>query len=230
MAKQADVSVEKVRDVTLVRFTEGSILDVEHIEQIAQQLYHLAKNPARKKIVLNFSEVQFMSSQALGVMVTFRKRVVNNQARAAVCSMRPELRQLFKITRLESLFPFFDTESEAILSFEKAEAEALPAPTPAAKPKLAPPAPVQVAAPPPRPVPAPTAQKPETKSDEKQGGFLSVRSNMAAAGCLLVLLLWTVMALLAAGGQVQDTPLKTFVDVWSAPAIVLAIVALVLKR
>lgn len=106
--------VDDVDGVTVVRFPGTLVLDEEHVRDTAQKLYHLATDSAGKAIVLNFSNVKFISSQALGVVFALYKKVTNNQGNLTVCAMSPMLRELFEIVHLGQLFPFYQTQAEAV--------------------------------------------------------------------------------------------------------------------
>ncbi len=74
MAGQSRVQMQKVQDVTVVGFTASAILDTLHIQQIGDELYGLVDKNAGGRIVLDFADVKFLSSQALGVLLTMRRK------------------------------------------------------------------------------------------------------------------------------------------------------------
>ena len=67
MAAAPKLLVQTIRDVTIVDFRDSSILDTVQIEQIGQQLFKLVDEQAKKKLVLDFETVRFLSSSALGM-------------------------------------------------------------------------------------------------------------------------------------------------------------------
>jgi anti-sigma B factor antagonist len=61
--------------VTVVNFTDRKILDEQNIQVIGEQLFSLVDELGRKKILLNFSNVEYLSSAALGKFITLNKKV-----------------------------------------------------------------------------------------------------------------------------------------------------------
>lgn len=106
--------IQGVRDVTVVNFAETSIVDTQVIQQVAEELYALVDQQARRKIVLDFDKVRFLSSSALGVLITLRKKADQIKSKVVLCNMREDLKKVFKITRLDKMFEFYDSEEKAL--------------------------------------------------------------------------------------------------------------------
>ena len=109
--------IHPIRDVTIVNFNQTAILDTVQIQQLGEELYELVDAQARRKVVLDFSNVKFLSSSALGVLITMQKKAKEIKGRLLLCGLKPDLRKVFKITSLEKLFEFFETEEQALNAF-----------------------------------------------------------------------------------------------------------------
>ncbi len=116
MAARANLLIQSIRDVTIVNFGDSSILDTLQIEQIGAELYDLVDNKNRKKLLLDFSKVRFLSSSALGVLITLQKKSAAIKGKVLLCALRKELMNVFKISCLDRLFEFFDDEEKALAS------------------------------------------------------------------------------------------------------------------
>lgn len=114
MSTTANLLVQSIKDVTVVQFQESSILDALMIQEISEELNHLVEAQHQQKLLLDFMKVKFLSSSALGILVTLRKKVDANKGDLVICGMNPELRKVFKITNLEKLFKFADDEPSAM--------------------------------------------------------------------------------------------------------------------
>ncbi|MCH8854065.1 MAG: STAS domain-containing protein [Planctomycetes bacterium] len=114
MSTTANLLVQSIKDVTVVQFQESSILDALMIQEISEELNHLVETQHQQKLLLDFMKVKFLSSSALGILVTLRKKVDANKGDLVICGMNPELRKVFKITNLEKLFKFADDEPSAM--------------------------------------------------------------------------------------------------------------------
>ncbi len=117
MPAPARLLIHPIRDVTIVNFNDASILDAVQVEQIGEQLYELVDRKGRKKLVLDFSNVKLLSSSALGVLITLRKKADQIRGQVVLCGVRKDLRKVFKITRLNKMFTFCDDEEKALATF-----------------------------------------------------------------------------------------------------------------
>lgn len=114
---ESSFRLDEIQDVTLVTFKDNSILDVASIQRIGRELYELAESGAEKKLILNFQAVRFLSSQALGVLLTLRRKAEKTAVQIVLAELRPELARVFKITNLDKMFRFFDTKVDAFKHF-----------------------------------------------------------------------------------------------------------------
>ena len=117
MAKQQRLDVSEVGDVTVVHFRDQRIIEDLGIQEMGQELLHLVEGENRKKLLLNFSSVSFMSSAALGKLITLDKKVKAKGGVLKLCSIRPEIYEVFAITRLDRLFDIRKDESDGLGSF-----------------------------------------------------------------------------------------------------------------
>jgi anti-sigma B factor antagonist len=105
---------ELVGDVTVVTFIDKKILDEQNIQIIGEQLFDLVDNQNRKKILLNFANVEFLSSAALGKLITMNKKAQAANGKLAMCKIAREIIEVFEITRLDRLFKIFKDEQAAL--------------------------------------------------------------------------------------------------------------------
>ncbi len=114
MSSPSKLRIRSVEDVTAVRFQESSILDTQLIHDIAHELDQLIEVGNHKKLLLDFTEVTFFSSSALGILVTLSKKMAEIDGELVICALAAELRKVFKITNLDKLFKFADDEDQAL--------------------------------------------------------------------------------------------------------------------
>jgi anti-anti-sigma factor len=114
MAGSGRLFIHPVRDVTVVNLADASILDAQQVQQIGDELYELVDKQARRKIIIDFGKVRFLSSSALGVLITLRKKADQIKGKVVFCCLRDDLRKVFKITNLEKMFEFHDSEEKAL--------------------------------------------------------------------------------------------------------------------
>jgi anti-sigma B factor antagonist len=108
---------EEVGDVTVVSFVDKKILDEQNIQTIGEQLFDLVDNQDKKKILLNFSNVEFLSSAALGKLITLNKKVQTTGGKLIMCKIAKEIMEVFEITKLDKLFKIYKDEQAALQAF-----------------------------------------------------------------------------------------------------------------
>jgi anti-sigma B factor antagonist len=101
-------------DVTLVRFVDRKIIDAANIQELGDELFALVEKDGIKLLVLNFSNVEFLSSAALNKLIILEKKVKAHSGKMRLCNLRPEIYEVFAITRLNQLFDIKGTEGEAL--------------------------------------------------------------------------------------------------------------------
>ena len=116
-ARRRRLEVEDIGDIAVVNFVDKKILDEQNIQMIGDDLFRLVDELGRRKVLLNFSNVEFMSSAALGKLIALRKKVQEAGGKLVLCRIRPEIYEVFVITRLDKMFVFRHDEQEALQSF-----------------------------------------------------------------------------------------------------------------
>ncbi len=117
MAGSSRLLIHPIREVTVVTFSDTSILEAGQVREIGEELYELVDAKFRRQIIIDFSNVKSFSSSALGVLITLRKKADEIKGRILICGIRPDLKQIFKLTNLDRLFEFYDNEEKALNAF-----------------------------------------------------------------------------------------------------------------
>ncbi len=108
------LNLEEVGDVTVATFTDKKMMD-EHNIQI--KLFALVDERDHRKILLDFSNVEYLSSVVLVELVTLDKKARSAGGQVRFCHVRAEIRDIFAITRLDKLFQFFENRQSALDGF-----------------------------------------------------------------------------------------------------------------
>ena len=117
MTEYQRLDVNEVGDVTVVRFRDQKIIEDINIQELGRELFELLEVEKREKLLLNFSSVDFLSSAALGKLITLEKKVKANGGVLKLSNIRPEIYEVFAITRLDRLFDIRKDESDGLGSF-----------------------------------------------------------------------------------------------------------------
>lgn len=111
------IDIEEIGSVTVARFLDKKILDESNIERIGQELFGLVDQDGRKQIILDFSLVEYLSSAALGKLITMHKKVSAAGGVCALCNIQKDILDVFKITQLHKVLTLCDDLDDALSKF-----------------------------------------------------------------------------------------------------------------
>jgi anti-sigma B factor antagonist len=111
------LEVEDIGDVTVVNFTDKKILDEQNIDVIGKDLFSLVDELGRRKLLLNFGNVEYLSSAALGKFITLNKKLQAVGGKLVLCNIDPQIYEVFEITKLNKLFNIKKEEQAALQDF-----------------------------------------------------------------------------------------------------------------
>jgi anti-anti-sigma factor len=113
----AKIVIQRMWDVTIVDFQEARLLEVHQIDAISEELSRLVEKMDRKKLILDFSKVQFLASAAIGMLSTLHKKITAIGGTFVICGLRKDLMKVFEIMKLTKVFKFAANEGEAMRMF-----------------------------------------------------------------------------------------------------------------
>lgn len=115
MAERLELSTEG--SVTVVRFTDHKILDEANIQQLGEELTEVISSGEHTKLLLNFDSVEFLSSAALGKLISAKKKAAAAGAEMKLCAIKDGIMEVFKITNLDRVFDICGSQDDAIAKF-----------------------------------------------------------------------------------------------------------------
>ena len=116
-APRRHLRLESIDGVTVVSFVDTKIVTEENIQEVGDQLYSLVEDEGHTKILLNFGNVQYLSSAALGKLINLKKKVGVVKGKLKLCCIHPDLLEVFRITRLDQVFEIYTEEQAALDKF-----------------------------------------------------------------------------------------------------------------
>jgi anti-sigma B factor antagonist len=114
MSDATRMTVSTEGDVTVVELTDRKILDEVSIMQIGEQINVLLAGHDAPKLVIDFVNVGHLSSSALGLLITLRKRIIEKKGQLSLCNIQPQIFEVFAITRLNETFSITDSRDDAV--------------------------------------------------------------------------------------------------------------------
>src|SRR5687767_14897708 len=100
-------------EVTVVELFLPDALDSTEFDRLNEGLDDVFRDRTGGRWILDLSNVVYMGSAALGLMVYSRHRVKSQDGKLALCQMSPRLHQVFKACCLEKLFTIEKTREDA---------------------------------------------------------------------------------------------------------------------
>ena len=105
---------------TAVVIQTSSLMNQGDVERLKTDLLRMVDAEKRTRLIIDFTEVQFISSQVIGTLLSVHKRLAAAKsadagAELVLCGLRPQLLDLLKITRLDRLLKIKPTRKEAIV-------------------------------------------------------------------------------------------------------------------
>ncbi len=117
MTEYRRVKINELDDVTFVRFRDGRISHLAEIQQLGEELYRLIEPKARRKLVLDFADVEFFSSAAIGKLISLNGKLRAQGGALRLCNVRPEILGAFHVCQLDRVFDIRSDETDAATSF-----------------------------------------------------------------------------------------------------------------
>jgi anti-sigma B factor antagonist len=99
---------------TIDGITVATWIGTKVVPEATVPLYALAGDG---RLLLDLGNVRFLSSNALGILVSFQKKVDAAGGRLRLCCLDPDLLELLRITKVDRIFEVFDSRQEAIRDF-----------------------------------------------------------------------------------------------------------------
>ncbi|MEY3457616.1 MAG: hypothetical protein RL215_773 [Planctomycetota bacterium] len=111
------IDIEDINGVTVARLLEKKILDEANIEALGQELFALVDKDGRKKVILDFTHVEYLSSAALGKLITMHKKMATAKGKLVLCCIQKEILEVFRITQLNKVLTLCGDLDEALGKF-----------------------------------------------------------------------------------------------------------------
>jgi anti-anti-sigma factor len=109
---QLTIDVRKVGDETAVLDIRGEVTGFA--ENALMDAYSQATSMGARTIALNFTELQYMNSSGIGLLVTLLIRAQRQKQRLVAFGLSEHYVQIFELTRLNEAIGIFEEEKSAV--------------------------------------------------------------------------------------------------------------------
>ena len=114
------ISVEYAEKATIVSFTDEKILEERDIKALQDSIMSVVEQAERINLILDFGNVQFLSSAVLGLLIRLSKRIYEHDGQLKLCNINPKIFEIFKITRLTKTFDIYKDVESAVEDLSQA--------------------------------------------------------------------------------------------------------------
>jgi len=108
------VTLEEHGDVLVVRFKMRLLNDEENIEQLGQELFTLVEQYKWLKLVLDLTNVDYLTSSVLGKLITLHRKLHRNQGKMVLFGLSDGVDAILRTSKLLTYFAIAENRDTAI--------------------------------------------------------------------------------------------------------------------
>jgi anti-sigma B factor antagonist len=117
MAEYDCLDVSEVGDVTVARLRDPKMMDGDNLRKLGRELLQLVEVDQCKKLLLDLSAVEFLTSAGLGKLIVLSQKAAKHGCTLKLSNIRPEIHKVFAFMKLDGLFDIKKDEADALASF-----------------------------------------------------------------------------------------------------------------
>ena len=114
-----NLSLEFRGEVVIASLTDEKILDEDQLQGLEGSFLPLIEQTPKIQLIIDFSNVEFLTSSVLGLLIRIGKRVSEAEGALRLCSITPKILDVFRITRLDKVFDIQPSADDAMVSLKE---------------------------------------------------------------------------------------------------------------
>ena len=108
----ATIDSQKIGSVVVLQ-VRGA-LTIHERSQALEHAVRAALDGGSRAFVINLQEVSAVDSSGVAQLATTHNAVFSHRGRLALCQLSAKLKEIFAITRLDTVFDTYETEADAL--------------------------------------------------------------------------------------------------------------------
>ena len=100
--------------VNVVDLSLPHALDIDEFDRLNESMLELVRSEAEGQWVIDLSQLDYMGSAALGLLVNLRQQIKQSGGRLVLCGLSPRMMLIFKTCCMEKLFRIVKSRKDAI--------------------------------------------------------------------------------------------------------------------
>ena len=114
-----NISITSQGEFSIVTFQATDMTGRLELHETEKELIDFVRRVRPKRLIINFSLISLASSQVINLLIKARDNVLFAGGQMRLCSVPPQIREMFQITKLDgTLFKIDDTLPEAKAAFD----------------------------------------------------------------------------------------------------------------
>jgi anti-sigma B factor antagonist len=109
------ITVRKESGDVVVIAVDGQLI-VGNRQELKQKMLD-ALEAGDRKFLIDFAQASYIDSSGLGVLVTLSKKIREDGGDLRLAGLNEDLKTLFELTKLDTLFAITDSVQEALAAF-----------------------------------------------------------------------------------------------------------------
>jgi anti-sigma B factor antagonist len=111
------ISIKDTNGIAVVDFVNSQLMfATDVVDEIGAELNSLISDHSYSKIVLDFTNVQYVSSMMLAKLASLERHVEVAKGKLKFCGLGPILRDTFRIGHFDRVFDVYDNAGKALQS------------------------------------------------------------------------------------------------------------------
>lgn len=112
------LAINREGDVVRIDLLDRNILEEMYIHAIGVEIGQVIDSNAVPKIVINFGNVEHLSSAALGALININNKILEKGGQLRLSNIDSRVYEIFVITKLNKIFQIHEDHEQAVKSFE----------------------------------------------------------------------------------------------------------------
>ena len=118
MAVTPRIQVSGAEGVQVIRFTDRQLFDERTVREVADQILAALPNDGSPiRLILDFTDVNLVSSTLLSKLILLQRRVAGSGGKLRLCELSPVIQQVFRTSNLDRLFSIDRDQRAALETF-----------------------------------------------------------------------------------------------------------------
>jgi len=108
------ISVERSGQATVIHFHDEPVLGFSHARQLRSELGDALNAADPPWVVVDFGDVEYMGAVIIAELISARRLISERNGSLKLCGMYQNIRDIFRLMKVDQLFEIYDTCGEAL--------------------------------------------------------------------------------------------------------------------